>query len=223
MKDRTSILYWAARNEIPIFVPAIFDGAFGSQLWQFWQDHRQFRVDRIGSKVNMMERVLDVQLTASLLRDVPPVYRTQINDVLLAALIEAFHHWSGRRRLLIDLEGHGREQLFSELDVTRTVGWFTSLYPVLLEQPDSAGAGELLRSVKEQLRRIPRQGIGYGQRRYLGPDEMRQSLSQVPRANVSFNYFGQLDRGLTDQTDLFAAAHEEKGPERAVEAEWNLP
>src|SRR3989304_3976745 len=50
VKDRTSILYWAARNETPIFVPAIFDGAFGSQLWQFWQDHRQFRGDEMGDE-----------------------------------------------------------------------------------------------------------------------------------------------------------------------------
>ena len=162
---------------------------------------------------------LDEQRTEALLRDVPAVYHTQINDVLLAALLEAFQTWTGRDRLFLDLEGHGREELFPDVDVSRTVGWFTSLYPVLLRTTPGAGSGELLKSVKEQLRAVPRQGVGYGVLRYLGAGPVRETLRHSPRPEIAFNYFGQVDRGLTGQIDLLKAARESRGPERPPAAE----
>ena len=87
--------------------------------------------------------------TRALLQEVPAVYRTQINDVLLTALAEAFDRNAGSRSLLIDLEGHGREEIVAGIDLSRTVGWFTTRFPVLLELPDSAGPGERLVAVKE--------------------------------------------------------------------------
>ncbi|HYT32609.1 MAG TPA: condensation domain-containing protein, partial [Thermoanaerobaculia bacterium] len=100
--------------------------------------------------------------TSALLQEVPSVYRSQINDALLAALVEAFARWTGSPSLLIDLEGHGREEIVSGIDLSRTVGWFTTRFPVLLELTKSARSGESLIAVKEQLRAIPRRGIGYG-------------------------------------------------------------
>ena len=115
--------------------------------------------------------VLDVSLSATetraLLQDVPAVYHTQINDVLLSALAASVGNWVGERRILVDLEGHGREPLFDDVDLSRTVGWFTSLFPVLLELPSVKDPGEILKSVKEQLRHIPHHGIGYGLLRYM--------------------------------------------------------
>ena len=63
---------------------------------------------------------------------------------------------------MIGLEGHGREDIAAGIDTSRTVGWFTSLYPVVLEVPASPGADALIKSVKEQLRRVPDKGMGYG-------------------------------------------------------------
>ncbi|WP_316235500.1 condensation domain-containing protein, partial [Bradyrhizobium sp. SZCCHNR1085] len=96
--------------------------------------------------------------------------------------------WTGQRRLLVALEGHGREELFAELDVSRTVGWFTSLFPVLLEVEGTSDAGAALKVVKEQLRAVPHRGIGYGLLRYLAG-------AAVPEVSpeISFNYLGQLD------------------------------
>jgi len=139
--------------------------------------------------------------TRALLQEVPSVYRSQINDALLAALAEAFARWTGSPSLLIDLEGHGREEIVSGIDLSRTVGWFTTRFPVLLELPESARSGESLIAVKEQLRAIPQRGIGYGILRYLGngggaPNRWKS----VPEPAVSFNYLGQLDRLLPEDS-----------------------
>ena len=69
--------------------------------------------------------------------------------------------------MLVDLEGHGREEVVDGCDLSRTVGWFTTIFPVLLELSNSSGPGETLKSIKEQLRRVPNRGIGYGLLRYL--------------------------------------------------------
>jgi amino acid adenylation domain-containing protein/non-ribosomal peptide synthase protein (TIGR01720 family) len=138
---------------------------------------------------------LNEQQTRALLQDVPSAYNTQINDVLLTALVQSFAQWTGENSLLIDLEGHGREDLFEDVDLSRTVGWFTTLFPVGLEIPENQ-PGEALKSVKEQLRSIPNRGIGYGVLRYLNADtSIREKLASLP-AQVSFNYLGQFDQVL---------------------------
>ena len=134
--------------------------------------------------------------TRALLQDVPAAYNTQINDVLLTALIQSFTQWTGENYLLIDLEGHGREDLFEDVDLSRTVGWFTTLFPVGLEITENQ-PGEALKSVKEQMRSIPNRGIGYGVLRYLNTDtSIREKLASFPSAQVSFNYLGQFDQVL---------------------------
>ncbi len=173
---------------------------------------------------------LDEAATTALLREVPAAYRTRINDVLLAALLQAFGGFTGEPRLLLDLEGHGREdQLFAGVDTTVTVGWFTSLFPVLLRSPGAAPEpGELLQSVKEQLRAVPRNGLGYGLLRYLsggggtsgtdggtgGDGDVAAALAAIPAPEVLFNYLGQLDRGLREDS-LFAPAAEPAGSTRS--------
>jgi amino acid adenylation domain-containing protein/non-ribosomal peptide synthase protein (TIGR01720 family) len=155
---------------------------------------------------------LDRNETDALLHELPRAYRTQINDVLLCALAEAFERWTGERALLVDLEGHGREPLFDDVDLSRTVGWFTSIYPVLLELDDSPDPGARLKSVKEQLRSIPNHGIGYGVLRYLCADgEVRRRLAELPQAEVSFNYLGQFG----------AESHDDEAPADA--REWSGP
>ncbi|MFO0758291.1 MAG: non-ribosomal peptide synthase/polyketide synthase [Byssovorax sp.] len=146
---------------------------------------------------------LDAAETESLLRDVPRAYRTQINDVLLAAFGEALAGWLGSDRILFDLEGHGREEISPELDLSRTIGWFTTVFPVILEIPAGGDPSVVLPAVKEQLRAIPRHGTGYGLLRYLRPeDDDVRALQAAPHAEIAFNYLGQLDRGAADDARL---------------------
>jgi amino acid adenylation domain-containing protein/non-ribosomal peptide synthase protein (TIGR01720 family) len=158
---------------------------------------------------------LDVEETHALLHEVGAAYHTQINDVLLAALLRALSQWTGERRVLIDLEGHGREDIAEDVDISRTVGWFTTIFPVLLEQEGVWHPGETLKLVKEQLRAIPQNGIGYGLLRYLSGDESsKQQLRELPRSEVIFNYLGQLD-GMLSATGGFSPAPESPGAMRS--------
>jgi hypothetical protein len=109
---------------------------------------------------------LDEEETESVLREIPEAYRTQIDDVLLAALALAFARHGGSRKLRLDVESHGRQELFPGVDLSRTVGWFTAIFPLLLDVGDWAEPMQALKSVKEQLRMVPQRGIGYGLLRY---------------------------------------------------------
>ncbi len=160
---------------------------------------------------------LSPEQTETLLKDVPPVYKTEINDILLTALVRAFARWNGKRSLLLNMEGHGRENLISGVDHSRTVGWFTSLYPVYLSLEGIFEPGESIKTIKEQLRRIPHNGIGYGILRYLNTqEEVRQSLAGLDQAAITFNYLGQFDQALPKDS-IFKPAKESKGPEHHPE------
>ncbi len=102
---------------------------------------------------------LSEEETQALLTEVPQAYHTQINEVLLTALVQAFARWTGQPSLLVHLEGHGREDLFEEVDLSRTVGWFTSLMPLVLTLPEDQGPGEAFKGIKEQLRAFPRTAL----------------------------------------------------------------
>jgi len=154
--------------------------------------------------------------TRALLEEVPAAYGTQVNDALLAALAEAFRAWSGRDSLLVDVEGHGREDLWDDVDVSRTVGWFTSVYPVHLRA--GADPGATLRGVKEMLRAVPERGIGHGVLRWLGSAEVAARLAARPAARVSFNYLGQGAAAPADDDLLFVPAAGPMGPTRDPEA-----
>jgi amino acid adenylation domain-containing protein/non-ribosomal peptide synthase protein (TIGR01720 family) len=153
---------------------------------------------------------LSPEETKSLLVEAQRAYRAQIAELLLAALVEAYGRWTGDRRVLVDLEGHGREVLFEDVDLSRTVGWFTTLYPVALDLRESRGPGENLKAVKEQLRRVPRNGIGYGILRYLrtDPDGARRLETSAP---VRFNYLGQMGAELPSDSP-YRPAFEPRGP-----------
>jgi amino acid adenylation domain-containing protein/non-ribosomal peptide synthase protein (TIGR01720 family) len=163
---------------------------------------------------------LSIDETNALLQDVPAVYHTRIDDVLLTALVLAFRRWTGEDALLVELEKHGREELFEDVDLSRSVGWFTSAFPVLLKlQATATTLGDVLKSTKEQLRRIPRGGIGYGLLRYLCRDEeIARQMSVLPRAEVSFNYLGQFDQTF-QAFGLFGLAREASGAARDQEAQ----
>ncbi len=139
--------------------------------------------------------------TRALLREVPGAYGTEIGDILLTALARAFQRWMGTETLWVDLEAHGREDIFADIDLSRTVGWFTSLYPVSLDLPLDTDAGQAIKMIKEQLRQIPHHGLGYGLLRYLCSDpSVGEQFTAIPPAPVSFNYLGQFPQG----DDLFS-------------------
>ncbi|WP_262020151.1 non-ribosomal peptide synthetase [Pseudomonas sp. Pse35] len=137
---------------------------------------------------------LDAERTRQLLQQAPSAYRTQGNDLLLTALARVLCRWSGQASALIQLEGHGRETLFDDIDLTRSVGWFTSAYPLRLTP--QAEQGDSIKAIKEQLRGVPHKGLGYGVLRYLAEDLCKQSMAALPSAQVTFNYLGQFDQSF---------------------------
>jgi len=148
--------------------------------------------------------------TTALLQAAGVAYRTQINDLLLAALAEALRNWTGRRQHVITLEGHGREAIAGAPDVGETLGWFTTFFPLALEANDAdlADWGTLIKAVKEQLRAVPRRGLGYGLLHHLGVP------AGEPLPELVFNYLGQLD--AAPAVTGFRAAHEPRGSDRAA-------
>jgi non-ribosomal peptide synthase protein (TIGR01720 family) len=169
-----------------------------------WEKSSRLPVDHRGQanetiSFEIVTGLLSAAETEALLREVPRAYQTQINNVLLTALAKAFSRWTGNPHLLINLVGHGRGYQIEEMDVSRTVGWFTSTFPVLL---DVSGAGDIetsLKNVKEQLQKIPHQGIGYGVLRYLTGENL---FSSIPEPEIQFNYLGQRDRHVANDSPL---------------------
>jgi amino acid adenylation domain-containing protein/non-ribosomal peptide synthase protein (TIGR01720 family) len=160
---------------------------------------------------------LGADLTRQLLQEAPAAYRTQINDLLLTALARVIGRWSGQASTLIQLEGHGREELFDGVDLTRTVGWFTSLFPVRLTP--AALPGDSIKQIKEQLRSIPNKGIGFGALRHLGDAQAQASLRALPTPRITFNYLGQFDGSFEgDDGALFVPSPDDTGLDQSADA-----
>jgi non-ribosomal peptide synthase protein (TIGR01720 family) len=180
-------------------------------------------IDQSGSNTVASRRTVSVSLTAdktrAILHELPTKHRTQINEVLLAAITRTFTGWMRTSSFLIDLEGHGREHLVEGIDLTRTVGWFTAIFPVMFDIRNASTPLEVLRAVKEQLRAVPNRGIGYGILCYLSSrTNVVAELAGSPQAEVRFNYLGQLDRFLAS-SNLFDAAQHASGQAQSPRAE----
>jgi amino acid adenylation domain-containing protein/non-ribosomal peptide synthase protein (TIGR01720 family) len=157
---------------------------------------------------------LDSAGTDALLTSVPRAYRTQILDVLLAALGRAVAEWTGARSVAVELEGHGREPLLPDVDISTTVGWFTSVFPVVVPVPAGPDWGPALKAAKERLRAVPRAGVGYGALRRLAVDGAR--LEPLPRPGLALNYLGRFDEALRGSA-LFRRRCDSGGDELAPE------
>ncbi len=168
-----------------------------------------------GRAANTMSaaRTLTVSLSASetraLLQEVPKSFRAQIDEVLLAALAQTFVGWTKAPALTIDLESHGREDIFEGVDLSRTIGWFTTMFPVRLNLENADDVIAALKQIKEQFRRIPQRGIGYGLLRYLCSHDPLSNDSPTPE--VSFNYLGQFDQTLP-KSSAFKIVSGDTGP-----------
>jgi len=132
---------------------------------------------------------LDADTTEFLLRCAPAAYRTEINDLLLTALGVTMSKWKNEKYLLVELEGHGREELFESTELSRTVGWFTTTYPVLLDM-NACTEGKIglqIQTIKEALRKIPNKGIGFGVLKELAHVDIIQAI----KPSVLLNYLGE--------------------------------
>ncbi|SDH29118.1 non-ribosomal peptide synthetase [Chitinophaga filiformis] len=156
---------------------------------------------------------LDEATTVQLLEKVPNAFGTEVNDILLTALSCALEKTFNIRKCLVALEGHGREEIFGEeVDITRTIGWFTNVYPVLLDISRADTLSRKIIHVKESLHRVPQKGIRYGILKYLGDEATQQALHTQQQPVISFNYLGEFKPGL-------ALAEEDHG--RNTDESWN--
>ena len=175
--------------------------------------------DRAGT-VNRLEELgehrvrLAANATAAMLEQALRPYNVGVQELLLAALAEALHDWTGHPEIWIDVEGHGREAVVGDVDVSRTVGWFTTLFPLRLPLAASDSIERLI-LVKEALRGVPRRGVGFGLLRHLHPEGQRIAW---PETEISFNYLGQVREPVDGTLDLRRAT-EAIGPSQAGQGE----
>ncbi|MDV9201258.1 condensation domain-containing protein, partial [Streptomyces sp. Wh19] len=220
----TSFRSWAQR------LNGFADSAQARAEYAYWAEPKPAgRVPRdrdgrndLGSAASLVA-ALSPEETRALLRDVPRVFNTRINDALLTALAHALRDWTGDDEILIGLEGHGREDLFPDVDLSRTVGWFTSVFPVALRlAPGTTDPVASLESVREQVARIPNRGVGYGILRHLGAPDVAAVLRRQPTPEVNFNYLGQFTRDLPG-IGRYAGPDEPKGHSISPDGtRWNV-
>ena len=148
---------------------------------------------------------LPAEQTAQLLTSVHRAFQTEIMDILLTALGRSLKRWSGGQSTRLTLEGHGREPPDETVDLSRTVGWFTSIYPFVLTVAGE-DIGEQVMAVKAALREIPRKGLGYGILRYVQDDGQ---IGSGPTPQLSFNYLGQFES--EGDTGLFRVSDDPSG------------
>ncbi|AOJ10270.1 non-ribosomal peptide synthetase [Burkholderia mayonis] len=187
---------WAARLARAARDPA---GPFAAEL-PYWATlaapHDDLRLDHpdaaaTNADADVVIQTLDAALTRDVLTEANAAYRTHAVELLVAALVAALGRHAGAASCRLELEGHGREALFDDIDASRTLGWLTSHYPVAFAVEATPAA--TLAGVKDALRAVPNKGLGFGVLRHYGDDATRAALAAVARPRVTFNYLGQFD------------------------------
>ncbi len=165
-----------------------------------------------------MSFTLDKDITDMMQTSIHTVYNTEINDILLTGLGLAIKDVFGIEKSVLKMEGHGREEIMEDVDISRTVGWFTSVYPFVLHVPNSSKITSNLILVKEALRKIPNKGIGYGMVKYL-----KNGLDSEFNPSITFNYLGDFGSGIGDEKDsVFEYGSENIGAFSAPENVENI-
>jgi len=215
----TAFQYWA-KSLLDDVSSGMLDDQIDYWRYQINQPVAMLPVDKpAGTNTEALTGQITEKLSRNqtdiLLRETNSTYHTQINDLLLSALLQVLCDWSQGDSVRINLEGHGRESalLHPDIDLSRTVGWFTSSFPTVLILPNPATPGGIIKSVKEQLRAIPDKGLGYGLLRYSGKIELVEQIATCSPPQVNFNYLGQFDQTLSKDSP-FVLAEESAGTER---------
>ena len=168
----------------------------------------------ITNRLRNTQKRCDIDLgeewTEMLLKEVNHAYNTDINDLLLAALALTLKIWTGNNQIVIGLEGHGRDSITDSIDTTGTIGWFTNKYPVLFNVEDTVRDGNLIKSIKEQLRSIPEKGITYNSLRYLHNSKKIRKQLEGKGWDIVFNYLGQIDN-VVKENNWFKESSENMG------------
>ncbi|SDR46994.1 non-ribosomal peptide synthetase [Pseudovibrio sp. Tun.PSC04-5.I4] len=180
---------------------------------QPWERAIPLPVDHAGDNLEgtakTIRKKLDRHTTAQLVHKIPRVGAT-IETLLLASLAQTLTEATGQPMALIELEGHGREELFEDLDISRTVGWFTTTYPILIDLSNITSA-EVLKRTQESLDAVPCRGIGYGLLR-----EIKSDLREIPTPQVSLNYLGHFDQTFSN-SNLFEPTKGSIGANRGAD------
>lgn len=211
----TSFKYWAERlAAYAQSAEARTDLAYW--LAQPWPADASLPLDMPGANSEASARHVSLNLstatTQALLHESLAAYGVQITDLLLTAMTHALARWSQRRQLVVGVAHHGRQALFDDVDLSRTVGWFSILYPVLLDLGENPDPVAELHTIKQQLARVPKQGFSYMLLRYLSADpEVVASLRAIPHPKVLLTYLGQFDHVLTP-TSLLTLIRSSVGP-----------
>ncbi len=162
---------------------------------------------------------IDSQHTRALLEEACRTYRTRVDELLLAALVRTAAVYRGAEAMIVEVESHGRSPVAEQsgdIDLSRTVGWFTAVYPVRLMFSDDLG--RCIRHAKEALRSVPHEGLGYGLLRHCAPSALREQANAWPRPTVTLNYLGRLDSSLGTEGSLFGWNEESSGQDRDADA-----
>jgi len=163
---------------------------------------------RLGNLAAMTVQ-LEEEETGFLLKDAHEVYKTDAQILLTAALVRTLRQWTDRQAVEIEMESHGRN--IEDIDVSRTIGWFTAIYPINVNRDDKT-IGDEIKSVKEAIRKIPNSGIGYGILKYMTGKEEKPGTHRV---EVRFNYLGQFDQEVDNP--LFSYCDQPSGPDVSLE------
>jgi non-ribosomal peptide synthase protein (TIGR01720 family) len=186
--------YWQKAASMDFRLP--YDGVPGNVDWS---------VKNRGTVNVRLER----EETAFLLKEAHEVYKTDVQILVVAALVRTLRQWTGKQAVVIEMESHGRH--IEDIDTSKTTGWFTALYPLLVDRPDKF-IGDEIKSVKEAIRKVPNHGIGYGILKYM--PESGETM-KAGRVEIRFNYLGQFDREV--ENPLFSYCRESSGSDVALE------
>ena len=204
-QHRESIRYWQSifagcTRDAPV-LPIDFEG----------------NVENLEKDAVMAHLQFSKQETENVMRVTPNYFRCSTNELLLTALSDVLAEWTGRNETIIDLEGHGRESIVADADTTRSIGWFTSMFPILLPFDSNVTVFENCQSVKRRMRELPNKGIDFGIARYMGDGVNIENASGAadtePSAQLVFNYLGDLDQ-ITAGSKVFSFSQLDTEPWR---------
>ncbi|SFA53242.1 non-ribosomal peptide synthase domain TIGR01720/amino acid adenylation domain-containing protein [Pedobacter suwonensis] len=193
--------YWKIQESATFSVPLDFE----TDQWT------------IGTK-GKVNCILEQEETAFLTGKANRPYKTDTQMLLLTAIALALKNWTGKTQVVIEMENHGRNVEFA--DFSRTIGWFTAMYPLILETGDS-GIGSQIKNIKEQIRAIPDDGIGYGILRHAADNEFANKISEV-RFNYLGNFDAEFDNDLFGYTGDYHTEDTAPGNQLTAKLDFNL-